>query len=129
MTPQDPLSNEENDEDQDDPEEATNLFETNQAPPRKTTNNIKQAQHARRDHEIFGDSIKDKAPNTCRIYFQNVYGVSPADDWSDLQDYFLQMKKRQVDVFGFAETNVAWNPKLTNQVYQHGRGRFEHFKQ
>eukprot|EP00978_Attheya_sp_CCMP212_P046629 scaffold402491_cov27-Attheya_sp.AAC.1 len=39
------------------------------------------------------------------------------------------MQKRQVDVFGFAETNIAWNPKLTNQVYQHGRGRFEHFKQ
>eukprot|EP00978_Attheya_sp_CCMP212_P008857 scaffold20822_cov52-Attheya_sp.AAC.3 len=38
------------------------------------------------------------------------------------------MQKRQVDIFGFAETNVNWTPKLSNQAYQHGRGRFEHFK-
>jgi len=136
-TEQDPLRTEDNDEDHDDPEEATNLFETNEATHQATTRtttrptktNLKQAQHALRDHVIYGDSIQEKAPNTCRIYFQNVYGVSPAEDWIDMQDYFVQMQKRQVDVFGFAETNVAWNPKLTNQVYQHGRGLFEHFKQ
>jgi hypothetical protein len=63
-----------------------------------------------------------------RIYFQNVYGVSPKDNWSDMNDYYLEMKKRQVDIFGFAETNVAWTRKNISQVKRHGKGRFEHFQ-
>eukprot|EP00978_Attheya_sp_CCMP212_P041152 scaffold232309_cov46-Attheya_sp.AAC.1 len=46
-----------------------------------------------------------------------------------MNDYYLEKQKRKVDIFGFAETNVAWTSKLANQLYQHGRGRFEHFKQ
>ena len=84
---------------------------------------------ADRDHEHFGDDIAHKEPNTCRIYFQNVAGVSPADDWSNLTDNFVQMKKKQVDIFGFAETNVSWTPRAQNESQRHGQGIFEHFNQ
>ena len=91
--------------------------------------NQKRNPAADHDHEVFGDDITQKAPNTCRIYFQNVAGVSPADDWSNLTDNFLQMKKKEVDIFGFAETNVAWTPKAQNESRRHGRGIFEHYTQ
>eukprot|EP00978_Attheya_sp_CCMP212_P003376 scaffold6986_cov35-Attheya_sp.AAC.1 len=38
------------------------------------------------------------------------------------------MENKEVDIYGFAETNVAWNPERVNQVRQHGRGRFTQFK-
>jgi hypothetical protein len=88
----------------------------------------KHAKDAERDHIHFGDQMAKKDPGSCRIYFQNVNGLSTAHDWSDIQDNFHELQKREVDIFGFAETNVAWNPTLRNQVHQHGRGRFDQFK-
>jgi hypothetical protein len=55
--------------------------------------------------------------------------VSPADDWSNLTDNFVQMKKKQVDIFGFVETKVAWTPTAQNERRRHGKGIFEHFNQ
>jgi hypothetical protein len=82
-----------------------------------------------RDNKHYGDDITHKDPNTLRIYFQNVAGVSPADDWSNHIDNFVQMKKKQIDIFGFAKTNVSWTPTAQNESRRHGKGIFKYYKQ
>jgi hypothetical protein len=57
-----------------------------------------------------------------------VCGLSPIDDWCNVKDAFHEMKQKDVDIFGFAETNLAWTPERENQVKNHGRGIFEQFK-
>eukprot|EP00978_Attheya_sp_CCMP212_P043742 scaffold290783_cov31-Attheya_sp.AAC.1 len=38
------------------------------------------------------------------------------------------MSKKEVDIFGFAKTNIVWTPERKSQAYQHGRGRFKQLK-
>eukprot|EP00978_Attheya_sp_CCMP212_P041570 scaffold240015_cov102-Attheya_sp.AAC.1 len=40
---------------------------------------------SQKDQDVFGDCINHKEPNIYVIlYFQKIYGISPADNWSNL---------------------------------------------
>eukprot|EP00957_Ditylum_brightwellii_P033485 2537441-Ditylum_brightwellii.AAC.1 len=52
-------------------------------------------------------TIKDK--NTLRLYFQNVNGISTVED---MNSYMDEMNEREVDIWGWAETNANWTKNL-----------------
>jgi hypothetical protein len=92
--------------------------------PSQVMKGITPTMRANKINKSWGEPMQQKAKNTCRIYFQNVCGISPIDDWSNYSDNLLEMEKKEVDIFGFAETNIAWTPQRINQATQHTRGRF-----
>jgi hypothetical protein len=56
-----------------------------------------------------GDSIdQDKGPTKLRIYFQNIRGIATNKSWSQCKQAAQQLRDHQVDITGFAETNVDW---------------------
>ena len=56
----------------------------------------------------YGDSIHHKQANACRIFFQNVKGLTYSASGDDYEYYLHNLKMLQVDVTGMAETNTPW---------------------
>jgi hypothetical protein len=56
----------------------------------------------------FGDSLDiPKPPNTVRIYFQNINGISK-NNWMDWKAATKTIRAKEIDIFGCAETNTTW---------------------
>ena len=64
-------------------------------------------------NEPWGDNIERKSFHSIRLYFQNVHGLKPSANWYKWCDALSALHKHRVDIIGFAETNVNWNPILT----------------
>jgi exonuclease III len=70
-----------------------------------------------KENHPFGDLISTpKTEGTIRIYFQNVNSIYKFQSWNTLQEAISSLKEFEVDIFGFAETNVKWNLRLKNQI-------------
>ena len=73
-----------------------------------------------------GDEITECVnKDTLRIYFQNIDGVKIDEDMTWWHLAMNEMNDRKVGVFGFAETNIAWDEQtrqkckqITNRVYK-----------
>jgi hypothetical protein len=64
----------------------------------------------------WGDSIEEKPNNATRIFFQNVNGVSAANDFSAASEVGYSSDANQVDILCMAETNLDWGYKHTRQA-------------
>ena len=56
----------------------------------------------------FGDPIIQKAPDSVRIFFQNVKGLSSSACNEDYRYYLNCLQSLQVDIAGLAKTNTCW---------------------
>ena len=65
---------------------------------------------------VWGDMIKEKKSRTLRLYFQNINGLSSTELYEDWIDIAQTMEDKQVDIYGLAETNIAWNPVITRTL-------------
>lgn len=64
---------------------------------------------------------------TIRVYFQNVNGLRLQDAGLDITETFLQLKNIQVDIFGFAETQLhCRNPVVQRQIQDCKRRVWDH---
>ena len=59
--------------------------------------------------KTYGDVILQKAPNSTRLFFQNVKGLTHTTCSADYNYYMSCMRAYQVDVVGLAETNTCWS--------------------
>ena len=57
----------------------------------------------------YGDKMEPKEDNIIRIYSQNINGISVDTIQENLTKNLDVMLDRQVDIMGWAETNVEWN--------------------
>ncbi|KAI2512852.1 hypothetical protein MHU86_1641 [Fragilaria crotonensis] len=57
----------------------------------------------------YGDPIIQKRPESTRLFFQNVKGLTHTSSGEDYGYYMACMAAYQVDIFGLAETNTCWN--------------------
>lgn len=57
----------------------------------------------------YGDSIHDRHPNSLRIFFQNVKGLTYSTTGEDYAYYFSCATSLGADIIGMAETNSAWS--------------------
>ena len=62
-----------------------------------------------------GDTIPEKGPDTLRVYSQNINGISMQQMEDDFHYKLHQMALRQVDITGWAETNIEWNDHSVNK--------------
>jgi hypothetical protein len=53
-----------------------------------------------------------KQTSSFRIFYQNVNGIYKGNSWTDWKAMANQAQLRQIDVIGFTETNIKWNPKI-----------------
>ena len=85
-------------------------------PNQRTRPNLKPQlaqsnQHQQNSHNDIpkGDNLQEKEKNCIRLYSQNINGI-PADTLEEHMHYMLQaMQDRDVDIIGWAETNLEWN--------------------
>ena len=66
----------------------------------------------------WGDSLTSKPPYHSRIYFQNINGLQDIYSWDRWKECVEEMKHYEVDIFGFAETNIAWEPTRIHKASQ-----------
>ena len=59
-------------------------------------------------NQSFGDAIVYKDSGSIRFFFQNVKGLTYSTGVEDYKYYMSQMAVFDVDCFGLAETNTAW---------------------
>ena len=75
--------------------------------------------------EPWGDTIDNKSADSIRLYFQNIRGLSTKHIWSEWNNLLDCLQSHQVDIFGFAETNIPWTPTTKHIAQQqmkiHGR--------
>ena len=57
----------------------------------------------------FGDAISQKHPDSTRIFFQNVKGLTYSNTGEDYRYYLSCLRAYQVDIAGLAETNTCWS--------------------
>ena len=62
------------------------------------------------DTTNWGDALATKPPNTTRLYFQNIRGLSTTHIWTEWNHLLETLHHNEVDIFGFAETNIPWTP-------------------
>ena len=76
-----------------------------------TTNNKQTANMTNnyRENIEFGDTMRVKEANTTRIYFQNIRGCKKNNSWKDWQHATQYLYDNQVDIIGYAETNIYWD--------------------
>ncbi|KAI2507900.1 hypothetical protein MHU86_6558 [Fragilaria crotonensis] len=80
--------------------------------------------------QSFGDAIVYKAPNTTRVMFQNVKGLTSTQEGSDYRYFLSSMLSYSVDIFGMAETNLGWqHTHLRNAFKQCVQRQFQYGKQ
>lgn len=86
--------------------------------PHYTTNDINDDlqptpdQHKARnlkENIPLGDTITTKQPNAIRFYFQNIRGAKKKNTWHDWENSVNYLHDHEVDIMGYAETNLAWN--------------------
>ena len=87
---------------------------------------ISKTQQIRLKHEKnkkhHGHKLKTKDSNTLRIYFQNINGLGTNEE---LKEYIEDMKNNEVDIWGWAETNVHWSPQVVDKIKAIGRHYFK----
>jgi hypothetical protein len=75
---------------------------------RCTTSQTILSEHNRKNNIPNGNLMsRPKAPSTLRVYFQNINGVAK-NNWSDWKEASRNISLANVDIFGCAETNLAW---------------------
>ena len=57
----------------------------------------------------FGDSIRLKAPDSIRIFFQNVKGLTHTTTKDDYRYYLSCIQGYDIDIVGLSETNTCWS--------------------
>ena len=60
--------------------------------------------------EPWGDNSGNKSADSIRLYFQNIRGLSTKHIWSEWNNLQDCLQSHEVDIFGFAETNIPWTP-------------------
>lgn len=103
------------------PQSTTNTTSTNQhnkpPPPAidtPTTNNLTTPELNLPIGNIMSNT---KRPNTMRIYYQNIHGAS-TNSWLDWEAAAHATQKKQIDVFGYCETNLNWTRSIHNSALQ-----------
>ena len=70
------------------------------------------------NEQHYGDEIRPKPTDTLRIYSQNVQGIPTTHTKEHFHAMLTTMTDREVDVFGWAETNLEWNDyKLNAELF------------
>ena len=75
-------------------------------------------------NDAWDDSIEQKCSHSIRLYFENVHGLKPSANWNKWCDMLSALRTHQVDIIGFAETNVNWNPILARRAQAVVRKQF-----
>jgi hypothetical protein len=84
--------------------------EENKAQTAKPTRQTKLSEHTDLDTDLnlpWGDSIDEKPNNATRI-FQNINGISTANDFVSASEIGFRADADQVDILCLAETNLDW---------------------
>lgn len=68
--------------------------------------------------QSMGDPIGRKAKTDIRIYTQNINGINTEDISNNLHNKLQVMTDRQVDIFGWSETNLEWKDYHINKTTQ-----------
>lgn len=82
----------------------------------------KQTEHMTqnyRENIECGDTFHIKEENTTRIYFQTIRGCKKSNSWKDWQYATKYLHDNQVDIIGYAETNLYWDERHQQQAKEH----------
>ena len=60
-------------------------------------------------HQSYGDLIYETSPDSTRIFFQNVKGLTHSSSIDNYAYYMSTLHSLNVDITGLAETNSAWS--------------------
>jgi hypothetical protein len=71
-----------------------------------------------------GNSILSKNPDSTRLNFQNIHGCKRGKTWHDWISAAKYLHDTQVDVIGYAETNINWTPSIIKEAKQ---GMLRHY--
>eukprot|EP00957_Ditylum_brightwellii_P191188 14558161-Ditylum_brightwellii.AAC.1 len=71
-----------------------------------------------------GNALEKKEKNRMRIYFQNINGIATE---KDLKSYMEDMSEKEINIWGWAETNVKWTPNMTARAKYYGNKIFTNF--
>jgi hypothetical protein len=67
----------------------------------------------------YGDSIEQpKEATTLRLYFQNIRGIANARSWQTCEYAAQQLRHMEVDICGFAETNITGITPMSIQLHK-----------
>ena len=58
---------------------------------------------------FYGDAVIQKVPDTTRIFFQNVKGLTHTTSQEDYRYYMSCLQGLSTDIAGFSETNACWS--------------------
>lgn len=64
----------------------------------------------------FGDNMQIKDKQTTRFYFQNIRGARKLGTWNDWNVSMEYLNRHEVDIIGFAETNINWQENHLNSA-------------
>jgi hypothetical protein len=60
-------------------------------------------------HQSYGDSIYEKFPDSTRLFFHNVKGLTQSLSRDNYAYYMSTLHSLNVNIAGLAETNSAWS--------------------
>ena len=73
--------------------------------------------HQMKENNHQGELLEStKEENCLRLYFQNINGGIKECDWGKLRLAMEKLIEMNVDIFDFAETNLAWSPEDRNRA-------------
>ena len=74
--------------------------------------------------KFYGDTVIQKAPNTTRIFFQNVKGLTHTTSQEDYRYYISCIKGLSTDIAGLSETNACWSHSHLRSDFRAATRRF-----
>ena len=78
------------------------------------------------NNESWGDQLDEKLSYITRVYFHNINGILYQKSWDKWKEIVDMINKHKVDVAGFVETNINWNPTNCNTAKSILRTRNKH---
>eukprot|EP00957_Ditylum_brightwellii_P081113 6169413-Ditylum_brightwellii.AAC.1 len=85
---------------------------------------ITEAQCETNNGKHHGHTMKDKGDNTLHIYFQNINGIAIEED---IKGYMEYINEKEVDIWGWDETNINWTQHPLAQAKYYGNKIFTDF--
>jgi hypothetical protein len=83
---------------------------------------IQQSITPLQNNNPYGDILhEDKSPNTLRLFYKNINGIYKGNTWLQWTIASEKIQQLQIDICGFTETNLKWDPTMITAARQIGQ--------
>ncbi len=94
--------------------------------PTLLTHTPPETSDTNQDNNYWSNPLQQKSRNNILLYFQNIHGLSTQHIWTDWHSLIHNMNLNEIDIFGFAETNIPCTPTTRHIAKQQMKTHLNH---